>query len=70
MKFGYLAPPDPYTGSLVSYEDYEKSIKDFQTMNGLEPTGEKTHTLSFFKPFISLSVVRAGFITAVLKPFQ
>ena len=40
VRFGYLAPPDPYTGSLVSYEDYEKSIRDFQKMVDLPLTGE------------------------------
>ena len=40
VRFGYLAPPDPYTGSLVSYEDYEKSITDFQKMVDLPVTGE------------------------------
>ena len=40
VRFGYLAPPDPYTGSLVSYEDYKKSISDFQKMVDLPVTGE------------------------------
>ncbi|XP_067949426.1 matrix metalloproteinase-14-like [Watersipora subatra] len=39
MRYGYLAPPDPHTGNLASYADYEKAIVDFQSMAGLEATG-------------------------------
>ena len=43
MRYGYFEAPNPSTGNLASFQVFKQSVKEFQSMAGLDPTGTYTN---------------------------